>query len=102
MQTPNPHFLVSPENQWTELISKLKAENLKLRQENIKLQITVSEKDQTYRTEMAKLKEQSLKLIQEKEAMYEQQMQQRELEFKQQVELIKQKAGAAKEVNVTR
>ena len=51
---------------------------------------------------MAKLKEQSLKLIQEKEAMYEQQMQQRELEFQQQVELIKQKARAAKEVNITR
>lgn len=51
---------------------------------------------------MAKLKEQSLKLIQEKEAMYEQQMQQRELEFKQQVELIKQKVGAVKEVNITK
>lgn len=76
---------------WKEVVSKLKSENLKLRQENIKLQVSVSEKDQAHRTELARIKEQSFKLIGEKELEFEKQLQNREEYFQSKLSELEEK-----------
>lgn len=69
------------DNTWADVVNRLKAENLKLRQENIKLQVMVSERDQINREELEKVKDKSLKLIQQKEKEFEEELYKRDIEL---------------------
>lgn len=62
---------------------------MKLRQENIKLQMIVADKDKSSREELRKVKGQSLKLIEQREKEFESAIQAKEMEFQTKVQELK-------------
>jgi cell division protein FtsB len=83
-------YLVATDPNLLEMVNKLKAENMKLRQENTRLQKNISEMDKNYELEIAQIKQQSLKIISEKEKEFEKTIERMDYDFREKLNELKE------------
>lgn len=81
--------LVAADPNLLEMVNKLKAENMRLREENIRLQNSMSNQDRNYELEIARIKQQSLKIITEKEKEFEKTIERMDYDFKEKLNELK-------------